>query len=79
MGILRELYVKNTTNKIFRIYRGPRHKKYVGRVGPNSFSGFPFNDPTGSSYLRAVPDDGSPNIDKVVSGTPMDYTWQLKP
>ncbi len=77
MGIIRELYVKNSTNKIYRIYRGPRHKTYIGRVGPVSFVGFPFYDPTGNSYLRAVPDDGSPNIDKVVSGAPMDFTWQI--
>ncbi len=77
MGIMQRLNVKNTTSKIFNIYRGPKHKKYVGLVGPNSFVGFPFHDPDGKSYLRAVPDDGGPAVDKVYGGFPMQVTWIL--
>jgi hypothetical protein len=72
------LYVKNNTNKRYRIYQGPRHKNLRGEAGPTSWVGFPVNDPHGNTYFRAVPTDGGSYIDKVI-GTPAktQVTWVI--
>jgi hypothetical protein len=57
------LNIKNTTNKVFNIFQGPKHKTYRGLIGPNSFAGWAVNDTTGKTYFRAVPHDGGGPID----------------
>lgn len=81
MGIMRSLTVNNTTNSFQNIYRGPRHKGFVGTVGPKSWVKFKFEDFTGKTYLRAIPigangKETTPVVDKIY-GNVVDARWTL--
>jgi hypothetical protein len=78
MPILGQLIVENHTDFDLRIYRGPKHKGYVGTVGRQSLASFPINDREGCTYLRAVPHDGSKPRDKRVCAARVNYRWVIE-
>lgn len=80
------LWVNNETIKILKIYQGPKHKNYRGAVGPKSWAGFPVNDTTGNTYLRATPtrdSGGGKSYDLIIppyapGQAVKNYTWTIK-
>jgi hypothetical protein len=83
MALVGTLWVDNKTNKILKVYQGPKHKNYRGAAGPKSWAGFAVNDPHGNTYFRATPtpeSGGGRSYDLVIPRTPVavNYTWTIK-